>query len=56
MNHNHTILDQMLLMFSRFEFKKAVKEIKTKNHSRDFRLYNHFISMFLGGLSGPDSL
>ena len=28
MSHNHTILGQMLQMFSRFEFQKAVKETK----------------------------
>ena len=56
MSHNHTILGQMLQMFSRFEFQKAVKETKTAYHSRGFRSWNHFVSMLFGQLSGQDSL
>ena len=56
MSHNHTILGQMLQMFSRFEFKKAVKETKTERHARGFRSWNHFASMLFGQLSGQDSL
>jgi putative transposase len=46
----------MLQMFSRFEFQKAVKETKTKYHSRGFRSWNHFVSMLFDQLSGQDSL
>jgi len=56
MSHNHTILGQMLQMFSRFEFQKAVKETKTEYHSRGFRSWNHFVSILFGQLSGQDSL
>jgi len=56
MSHNHTILGQMLQMFSRFEFQKAVKETKTEYHARGFSSWNHFVSMLFGQLSGQDSL
>jgi hypothetical protein len=56
MSHNHTILGQMLQMFSRFEFQKAVNETKTEYHARGFRSWNHFVSMLFGQLSGQDSL
>ena len=56
MNHNHTILGQMLQMFSRFEFQKAVKETKTEYHARGFRSWNHFVAMIFGQLSSQDSL
>ena len=56
MSHYHTIFGQMLQMFSRFEFRKAVKETKTEYHSRGFSSWNHFTSMLFGQLSGQDSL
>jgi hypothetical protein len=56
MSNNHTILGQMLQMFSRFDFQKAVIETKTEYHSRGFRSWNHFTSMLFGQLSGQDSL
>lgn len=56
MSHKHTILGQMLQMFSRFEFQKAVKETKTEYHSRGLSSWNHFVSMLFGQLSGQDSL
>jgi len=56
MSHYHTILGQMLQMFSRFEFQKAVKETKTEYHARGFSSWNHFVSMLFGQLSGQDSL
>lgn len=56
MSHNHTILGQMLQMFSRFEFQKAVKETKTEYHARGFRSWNHFVAMLFGQLSAQDSL
>ncbi len=56
MSHNRTILGQMVQMFLRFEFQKAVKETKPEYHSRGFRSWNHFVSMLFGQLSGQDSL
>jgi len=56
MAHNHTIFGQMLQMFSRFEFQKAVKETKTEYHARGFRSWNHFVSMLFGQLACQDSL
>ena len=55
MSNNHTILGQMVQMFSRFEFQKAVNETKTEYHARGFRSWNHFTSMLFGQLSGQDS-
>ncbi len=56
MGHNHTLLGQMLQMFPRFEFQKAVSETKTEYHSRGFSSWNHFAGMLFGQLSGQDSL
>ncbi|MBL7131560.1 MAG: IS4 family transposase [Candidatus Omnitrophica bacterium] len=56
MSNHHTLLGQMLQMFSRFEFQKAVLETKTEYHSRGFSSWNHFVSMLFGQLSGQDSL
>jgi hypothetical protein len=56
MSHNHTILGQMMKLFPRFEFEKAVQETKTEYHSRGFRSWNHFASMLFGQLAGQDSL
>ena len=56
MAHHHTILGQMLQMFSRFEFQKAVKQTKTEYHAHGFSSWTHFVSMLFGQLSGQDSL
>lgn len=56
MANHHTLLGQMLQMFSGFEFQKAVSETKTEYHSRGFSSWNHFTSMLFGQLSGQDSL
>ena len=56
MHHNNTILGQMLKMFPRYEFQKAVSETKTEYHSRGFSSWNHFVAMLFGQLSGQDSL
>jgi len=56
MHHHNTILGQMLKMFSRYEFQKAVSETKTEYHSRGFSSWNHFVAMLFGQLSGQDSL
>jgi len=51
MSHNHTILGQMMQMFSRYDFQKAVNETKTEYHARGFKSWNHFIAMLFGQLS-----
>jgi len=56
MHHYHTILGQMLQMFPRYEFEKAVKETKTEYHARGFKSWNHFVAMLFGQLAGQDSL
>src|SRR3989338_585371 len=56
MHHYNTILSQMLKMFSRYEFQKAVSETGTEYHSRGFSSWNHFVSMLFGQLAGQDSL
>ena len=56
MHHNNTILGQMLQMFPRYEFQKAVSETKAEYHARGFSSWNHFVSMLFGQLSGQDSL
>jgi len=56
MHHHNTILGQMLKMFSRYEFQKAVSETGTEYHSRGFNSWNHFVAMLFGQLSGQDSL
>lgn len=56
MNNHHTLLGQMLQMFSRFEFQKVVSQTKTEYHSRGFSSWNHFVAMLFGQLSGQDSL
>jgi len=39
MRHYNTILSQMLKMFSRYEFQKAVFETKTEYHARGFSFW-----------------
>lgn len=56
MHHHNTIMGQMLKMFSRYEFQKAVSETGTEYHSRGFSSWNHFVAMLFGQLSGQDSL
>ena len=56
MHHYNTILSQMLKMFSRYEFQKAVFETKAEYHTRGFSSWNHFVAMLFGQLSGQDSL
>lgn len=56
MHHHHTILGQMLQLFPRYEFEKAVKEARTEYHARGFRSWDHFVSMLFGQLAGQDSL
>lgn len=54
--HNHTVIGQLMQMFPRFEFQKAVQETKTEYHARGFSSWNHFTAMLFGQLSGQDSL
>lgn len=56
MSHHHTLIGQMLQMFSRFEFQKAVTASKAEYHSRGFDSWNHFVAMLFGQLAGLDSL
>lgn len=56
MHHNNTIIGQMLKMFPRYEFQKAVSETGTEYHARGFSSWNHFAAMLFGQLSGQDSL
>jgi len=54
--HKHTVMGQMIQMFSRFEFQKAVKAAGTEYHARGFSSWNHFVAMLFGQLCGQDSL
>lgn len=56
MHHHNTILGQMLKMFSRYEFQKAVSETGAEYHARGFSSWNHFVAMLFGQLAGQDSL
>lgn len=56
MHHHNTLLGQMLQLFSRYEFQKAVSDARTEYHARGFTSWNHFVSMLFGQLSGQDSL
>jgi len=56
MQHHHTLLGQMLQIFPRYEFQKAVLETKAEYHSRGFSSWNHFTAMLFGQLAGQDSL
>ena len=54
--YNHTLIGQLMQMFSRLEFQRAVKETKTEYHARGFSSWNHFTAMLFGQLAGQDSL
>src|SRR4030042_5767977 len=56
MAHHNTILGQMLRMFNRHEFQKAVSETQSERHARGFSSWNHFVAMLFGQLCGEDSL
>jgi hypothetical protein len=56
MAHHNTILGQMLQMFPRHEFQKAVSETGTEYHARGFSSWNHFVAMLFGQLGGIDNL
>jgi len=54
--NNSTIIGQLLQMFPRFEFQKAVETVGTEYHARGFSSWNHFTAMLFGQLAGQDSL
>lgn len=56
MSYHTTILGQMLKMFSRLEFQKAVCETGTEYRARGFSSWSHFTGMLFGQLAGQDSL
>lgn len=56
MAHNNTLIGQMLQLFPRHEFQKAVSETGTEYHARGFSSWNHFVAMLFGQLAGQDSL
>ena len=56
MAHHNTLLGQMLQMFPRHEFQKAVESTGAERHARGFSSWNHFVSMLFGQLAGQDSL
>lgn len=56
MSYNHTLLGQMLQVFSRLDFQKAVTSTKAEYHARGFSSWNHFTAMLFGQLAGQDSL
>lgn len=56
MHKHHTILGQMLQLFSRYEFQKMVNEAGTEVHARGFGSWEHFVAMLFGQLAGQDSL
>lgn len=56
MAHHNTLLGQMLKMFARHEFQKAVESTGTEYHARGFSSWNHFVAMLFGQLAGQDSL
>lgn len=54
--NNSTIVGQLLQMFPRYEFQKAVKASGAEYHARGFSSWNHFSAMLFGQLAGQDSL
>jgi putative transposase len=56
MAHCATILEQMVRLFSRYEFEKLVKEHGAEYHARGVRSWSHFAAMIYGQLAGQDSL
>jgi len=56
MSYHHTLLGQMMQVFSRLEFEKAVSRTQAERHARGFSSWNHFAAMLFGQLAGQDSL
>jgi len=51
-----SIMNQLLQVFSRGEFEKAVKETKSERHARGFRSWDHFVAMLFCHLGDAQSL
>jgi hypothetical protein len=51
-----SIMNQLLQVFSRGEFEKAVKETKAERHARGFRSWDHFVAMLFCQLADAQSL
>lgn len=56
MSNHHTLLGQILQIYPRFEFQKAVSEIGTEYHARGFSSWNQYVAMLFGQLGGQDAL
>jgi len=44
-NRFMSVFSQMLQLFSRLEFEKAVKETKAERHARGFASWSQFVAM-----------
>lgn len=51
-----SIMNQLLQVFPRGEFEKAVKETKAERHARGFRSWDHFVAMLFCQLADAQSL
>jgi hypothetical protein len=51
-----SIMNQLLQLFSRSEFEKAVKETKSERHARGFKSWDHFVAMLFCHLADAQSL
>lgn len=56
MPYINTIFGQMVRIFSRLDFQKAVRETQAERHARGFGSWDHFIALLFGQLAGQDSL
>jgi putative transposase len=56
MSNHHTLLGQILQIYPRFEFQKAVHETGTEYYARGFSSWNHYVAMLFGQLGGQDAL
>lgn len=51
-----SILNQLLQIFPRTEFQKAVEETKSERHARGFSSWDHFVAMLFSHLADANSL
>ena len=51
-----SILNQLLQVFPRTEFEKAVAETKAERHARGFKSWDHFVAMLFSHLADANSL
>ena len=51
-----SILNQLLQIFPRAEFEKAVTETKAERHARGFRSWDQFVAMLFCHLADANSL